>query len=150
MIKSLIINLLISLGIGGLASFVTRDSMNIYSYIVLPPLAPPSWIFPVVWTILYILMAISATIVYNNSPNASALTLYALQLIVNFIWPILFFNGRMFSAAFICLIVLWILVLWMIVKFYKVRPVAAYLQIPYLIWLTFALYLNWNVFVLNR
>lgn len=150
MIKSLIINLFISLGIGGLASFVTRDSMDIYKYIVLPPLAPPSWIFPVVWTILYILMAISATIVYEKSSKTSALTLYGLQLIVNFIWPILFFNGRMFSAAFICLIILWILVLWMIIKFYKVRPIAAYLQIPYLIWLTFALYLNWNVFVLNR
>ena len=150
MIKSLIINLFISLGIWGLASFITRDSMEVYKYIILPPLAPPSWIFPVVWTIIYILMAISATIIYESSPKASALVIYGLQLIVNFIWPILFFNGRMFSAAFICLVILWILVLWVIISFYKIKPLAAYLQIPYLLWLTFALYLNWNVFILNR
>ena len=151
-LKSLIISLVLSLGVGGLASLATRDSMDVYQYINLPPFAPPSSLFPIVWTILYILMGISAYGVYESESKykSSALSLYGIQLIVNFIWPLLFFNGRMFSAAFVCLMILWLLVIFMIIQFYKVKPWTAWLQIPYLIWLTFAAFLNWNVFILNR
>ena len=150
MIKTLIVNLIISLGVGGLSSFLTRDSMDVYSSIILPPFAPPSYLFPIVWAVLYVLMAISATIIYEKSPRSKSLVIYALQLFVNFIWPLLFFNGRMFSAAFICLMILWFLVIWMILEFYKTDKLAAYLQIPYLLWLTFAAVLNFSIFVLNR
>ena len=150
MIKTLIINLIISLGVGGLSSFLTSGSMDIYSSIILPPFAPPSYLFPIVWTILYVLMAISATIIYEKSPRAKSLVIYGLQLLVNFIWPLLFFNGRMFSAAFVCLMILWFLVIWMILEFYKTDKLAAYLQIPYLLWLTFAAVLNFSIFILNR
>ncbi len=147
---SLIINLFISLGVGGLSSFLTRDSMDIYKYIILPPGAPPSWLFPIVWIILYILMAISADIIYKNSKGSFALGLYGLQLIFNFIWPLLFFNGRSFLAAFIWLMILWLLVIFMMIKFYKIKPIAAYLQIPYILWLTYAAYLNLSIYILNR
>ena len=150
-LKSLFLSLLISLGIGGIASFLTRDSMGIYSSIRLPAFAPPSSVFPVAWIILYTLMGISAYIIYESSSErkSSALVIYGLQLIVNFLWPLIFFDGRMFLTAFVCLIVLWLLVLWMIISFYKIKPIAAYLQIPYILWLTFAAYLNWNIFLLN-
>ncbi len=151
-LKSLILSLLVSLGVGGLASLATKDSMQVYKFINLPPFAPPSTVFPIVWTILYTLMGISAYMIYESSSKlrSAALSVYAFQLVVNFIWPLLFFNGRMFSAAFVCLVVLWLLVLWMITLFYKIKSWAAYLQIPYILWLTFAAYLNLNVFLLNR
>ena len=93
MLKTLIVNLVISLGVGGLSSILTRDSMDIYSTIALPPFAPPSSLFPIIWTILYILMAISATIIYRKSPTVKGLVIYAVQLLVNFIWPLIFFDG---------------------------------------------------------
>ncbi len=149
MLKTLIVNLVISLGVGGLSSILTKDSMDIYSTIALPPFAPPSSLFPIIWTILYILMAISATIIYRKSPTVKGLVIYAVQLLVNFIWPLIFFDGRMFFASFLWLMLLWVLVLWMIVEFYKVDHIAAYIQIPYVLWLTFAAVLNWSVFALN-
>lgn len=149
MLKILIVNLVISLGVGGLSSILTRDSMDIYSTITLPPFAPPSSLFPIMWTILYILMAISATIIYRKSSSAKSLVIYAVQLLVNFIWPLIFFDGRMLFASFLWLMLLWILVLWMTVEFYKVDHIAAYLQIPYILWLTFAAVLNWSIFSLN-
>jgi len=149
--KELIISLVIALGVGGLSALVTRNSMMIYGQIETPPLAPPSWLFPVVWTILFALMGISSYLVYtSNAQNkSSALVIYAVQLIVNFIWPILFFNMQAYTFAFVWLILLWALVLTMIIQFYKARPIAAYLQIPYLLWLTFAAYLNLAIAILN-
>lgn len=150
MIKTFIINLFISLGlVGGIAAFLTKDAMQIYKYIILPPFAPPSMIFPIVWSILYILMAISATIIYEKSSKILPLVIYAATLFFNFIWPLFFFNGRMFSTSLIVLIILWILVAYMIFEYYKISKLAAYLQIPYLLWLTFAAYLNWNIYILN-
>lgn len=151
-LKPLLFSLFISWGIGGIAAFLTNDSMDIYSSIKLPKLAPPSIVFPIAWSILYTLMGISAYMIYESQleRKSFALGIYALQLIVNFLWPLIFFDGRMFLAALICLIILWVLVLWMIISFYKIKPLAAYLQIPYLLWLTFAAYLNLNIYLLNR
>lgn len=149
--KELVIALIIPLGIGALSAFLTRDSMMIYSEIQSPPLAPPSWLFPVVWTILFALMGISSYLVYtSNAKNKNfALTIYTVQLILNFIWPLLFFNMQAYTFAFIWLLILWAAVLLMIVEFYKAKPLAGYLQIPYLIWLTFAAYLNLAIAILN-
>ena len=149
--KNLIISLLISLGVGGLYFLIIMGSMDIYKYLVKPPLAPPSILFPIVWTILYILMGISAYLIYRDSSiDNGALKVYLIQLFINFVWPILFFllSYRLLSLIWIILLVIVVIV--MIIKFYKVNRVAAYLQIPYLIWILFATYLNLGFYILNR
>ena len=150
-LKSLLINLLITLGGGAVIAFLTRDSMEVYANVQQPPLAPPGVVFPIVWTILYTLMGISAYMITesNSKLKNKALTVYGVQLFLNFIWPRVFFNGQMFLFAFIILMALWIMVLWMIGIFYKINPISAFLQIPYALWLTFAAYLNLGVYLLN-
>lgn len=154
-IKPYVISVAIALGVGGLSALLTNGSMGIYSEIVRPPLSPPSILFPIVWTILYTLMGIGAAIVYtkkDEQPQAvrEALIVYAVNLFLNFFWSIIFFNMRAYLFAFFWLIALWIVILLMIVKFKKVNPLAAYLQIPYLIWVTFAGYLTLAIYILNR
>ena len=150
-IKTLIISILIPLLTGGLAGLLTSKSMVIYKHLNLPPLSPPGFIFPIVWTILYILMGIGAyfIIISDSSTKTEALRTYALQLVLNFLWTIVFFNMRNFFLAFIILIALWALIIKMIITFKEIKPLAGYLQIPYLLWVTFAGYLNFMVFILN-
>ena len=153
-IKPFVISIAISLGVGALSALLTSGSMDIYSDIVQPPLAPPSILFPIVWTILYVLMGIGAALVYNKKDEQpkevrDALTVYAVSLFLNFFWSIIFFNMRAFLFAFIWLVLLWASILVTILKFRKVSPLAAYLHIPYLIWVTFAGYLNLAIFLLN-
>ena len=152
-IKPYVIFVAISLGTGALAAFLTRGNMDIYDTINKPPLAPPMILFPVVWTILYILMGISSAIIYQKREDenvSGALDVYGLQLAVNFLWSIIFFNLRAFLFAFVWLVLLWLLVYVMIKRFKRISPIAAYLQIPYLLWITFALYLNFMIYILNR
>lgn len=154
-LKPYVISVAIALAVGGFSAFLTQDNMDLYARINTPPLAPPGWLFPVVWTILYILMGIGAALVYVNrdkAPEAAedALRVYVLQLIANFGWSIVFFNFEAYLFAFIWLLVLWVLILAMILKFREISPVAAYLQIPYLVWVTFAGYLNLVIYLLNR
>ncbi len=151
-IKTFAIAILIPLAVGGLAALLTRGSMEAYSTLSQPPFAPPGFLFPIVWTILYILMGISSGIIYlsANPQRCDALKTYALQLVVNFFWPILFFSlGARFIALLWILLLLW-LVVQMIIQFHKIEPVTAYLQIPYVLWLLFATYLNVGVWFLNR
>lgn len=150
-IKTLLISILIPLLTGGLAGLLTSKSMVIYKHLNLPPLSPPGFIFPIVWTILYILMGIGAyfIIISDSSTRTEALRTYALQLVLNFLWTIVFFNMRNFFLAFIILIALWTLIIKMIITFKDIKPIAGYLQIPYLLWVTFAGYLNFMVFLLN-
>lgn len=149
--KTLFLSLLISMGTGGLSALLTRDGMQIYGELNKPPLSPPGWVFGVVWTILYFLMGISAYIVYtsHSSEREPALRLYAAQLIVNFFWSIFFFNIRAYWFAFAWLVLLWVLLIAMIARFSKVEKWAGYLQIPYLLWVTFAGYLSFSVALLN-
>lgn len=149
--KSLTANLAISLGTGILSALITRNSMDTYKNLNLPKLAPPSILFPIVWTILFILMGISAYIIYesNSDQKQSALTIYGIQLLVNFIWPILFFNLGLYLFSFIWIILLWSLIILMINSFKKISSIAAYLQIPYLLWVTFASYLNFMIYYNN-
>lgn len=144
----------IALLVGGLSALVTGGSMGLYEDIITPPLAPPSWLFPIVWTILFILMGISAAMIYNDrkasmAQKKSALYTYALSLIVNFFWSIIFFNFRAFFFAFIWLVLLLYLIINTILKYYKIKPLAAYLQIPYAIWVSFAGYLTLAIWILN-
>lgn len=149
--KKLIISLLISLGVGGLSALITSGSMDIYKTLIKPPLAPPSILFPIVWTILYILMGISSYMIYEseNYEKDDALKIYLLQLGINFIWPIFFFLLKLRLISLIIIILLLISIILMITKFYKINKTSAYLQIPYLIWVLFATYLNFGFYILN-
>lgn len=154
-IKPYVISVAIALAVGGLSALLTTGSMDLYSEIVQPPLAPPSFLFPVVWTVLYILMGISAAMIYlekDKMPGevSRALIVYAINLFLNFFWSIIFFNMRAFLFSFIWLILLWITILIMIIKFYRIKPLAGILQIPYLLWVTFAGYLNLAIYILNK
>ena len=140
--KPLLISLLISLGTGVIAGFLTSGSMEKYQEMYRPPSSPPGWVFPVVWLILYTLMGIAAYRIYMKDPKAEVLKLYLIQLAVNFLWPILFFNFGWQLFAVVWLLLLWYLVFVMIKEFAKIDEGAAKLMIPYLIWLTFASYLN--------
>lgn len=154
-IKPYFISILISLGVGGLSALLTKNSMDIYEKTNQPPLSPPSMLFPIVWSILYILMGISAAIIYtrkDEDPSGvrDSLVVYAISLLFNFFWSIIFFNMQAYLFAFIWLLALWILIILTIISYKKISPLAAYLQIPYLLWVTFAAYLNLGVYVLNR
>ena len=146
--------ILLSEALGGLSGWLTREGTKIYQQtIAQPPLSPPGWVFPVVWTILFALMGISAARIYLTPPSkerSRGLNLFIAQLVVNFFWSPVFFNLQAFGFAFLWLLMLWGLVLWMIFTFRKVDPTAAKLQIPYFLWLTFAAYLNLGVWFLNR
>ena len=150
--KELLISIAISLGVGVISGFLTRNSMSIYQELVKPPLSPPGWVFPVAWTILYVLMGISAYLIYtsDSKDKDKALSIYALQLVVNFCWSLVFFNKQNYIFAFHILVALWVLIVYMIKTFREINPVAAYLQIPYLLWVTFAGYLNLTIYLLNR
>lgn len=150
--KPLLLSLFISLGIGALSGLLTRGSISLYQTVRRPQLSPPAGVFPVVWTVLYILMAISAYLIYESGSKCRkpSLIIYGIQLVVNFFWPVIFFNWHAYLFAFLWLILLWCLVLVMIVLFYRCRRCAALLQIPYFLWLSFALYLSYSVWALNR
>ena len=150
--KKFIPSLLIPLAVGGLSALVTRESMEVYKSIQRPPLAPPGWLFPIVWSILFILMGVSAyRVAISDSPKKrAALWLFGVQLAVNFVWPILFLNLPDYLFAFFWLCLLWVLILTMVIVFSRIDKAAGYLQLPYLLWVTFAGYLNLGVYFLNR
>ena len=145
--------ILVAEAVGGLSAWLTREGTKVFSETVAqPPLSPPMLLFPIVWGILYLLLGISAARIYLEPPTlmrSRGLNLYAAQLIVNFFWSLIFFNARAFGFAFFWLLLLWVLVLLMILTFRKTDPIAAWLQVPYLLWLTFAAYLNLGVWLLN-
>ncbi len=148
--KTLIFCIAIPLAVGGLSALLTRNSMQTFDSINKPILAPSGWLFPVAWTILYILMGIASYLVITSrKPNGSALITYGLQLIFNFFWSIIFFNLSLYLFAFIWLVILWLLILKTTIKFYQISEPAGYLMIPYLLWVTFAGYLNFSIYLLN-
>ena len=138
---------------GALSGWLSREGTAAFSETVTqPPLSPPGILFPIVWGILYLLMGISAARIYQSPPSLSrsrGLNLWIIQLVVNFFWSPIFFNAQAYGFALLWLLLLWILVLLMILSFRKIDPLAAWLQLPYLLWLTFAAYLNAGVWYLN-
>ena len=146
--------LVITQAVGGLAALLTRDAVRIYGeQITKPPLSPPAVVFPVAWILLYTLMAVGAarvTLAAGGRQKTACLRLYLIQLAFNFFWSILFFRFQAFALALVWLAVLWALIARMAVCFNKVDRPAALLQIPYLLWVAFAGYLNAGVFWLNR
>ena len=149
--KSLIASLALSLGTGGVSAWLTRDSMDIYGSLRQPPLSPPGWVFPVVWTILFILMGVAAWMVWEEGApeRDTPLRLYAIQLFFNFVWPLIFFNARLYGLALVWIVLLWMLILLTAIRFWQVRPAAGWFMAPYLLWVTFAVYLNAGVWWLN-
>lgn len=153
-IKTYGISIAIPLAVGGLSALITCNSMDIYDQINQPFLAPPSWLFPVVWTILFILMGVSVGLIYeakNAKPEdkKKAFILYGVNLVLNFLWSIIFFNFGSFFIAFLLLMLLIFVILRMITAFNKISPTAAYLQVPYIIWCCFASYLTASIWLMN-
>lgn len=135
---------------GALSGFLARDGFADFASLPKPPLTPPGWLFPIVWTILYILMGISSYLIWisGHKETRQALTFYFLQLFLNFLWPVIFFRQKEILFAFVILAALWIFIFLMIFLFRIISPKAAKLQIPYLIWTAFAGYLNLGIYLL--
>lgn len=140
--------------VGALSGFLTREGTKLYrTTIVKPPLSPPAVVFPIVWGVLFLLMGISAARVWLKRTSRlrdRSILIYLVQLLVNSFWSIIFFNMQAFGFALGWLILLWVLILLMILIFRRVDRTAAWLQIPYLLWVSFAGYLNWGVWMLNK
>lgn len=151
--KQFLICIAVPLLVGGLSALITRTGVDIFETINKPSLSPPGWLFPVVWTILFILMGIASYLVLvSEKPQGEinrALTVYGIQLIFNFFWSIFFFNFSFYLFSFIWLVLLWLLILATAVLFYRISKPAGYLMIPYLLWVTFAGYLNFQIYLLN-
>ncbi|MGI6007259.1 MAG: TspO/MBR family protein [Ruminococcus sp.] len=149
--KSLIISLAVALGTGAAAGILNAGSMEQYSAMYRPPLSPPGWVFPAVWTVLYVLMGIAAWLVWisESSEKNKALGLYAAQLAANALWPFLYFRLNAPLAALALLALLWYLVWLTYQSFREISPAAGRLLIPYLIWLSFAFYLNLAIVIMH-
>ncbi len=142
-------NIVIALAVGGIVGFLISNFID-YNDLIKPPLAPPDYIFGIVWSILYILMGISYSILeVNNELDEKTKKVYYIQLFVNALWSIIFFVFKLRFVSIAWIILLIILIIEIIKLFYNKNKVSAYLQIPYLIWTIFATYLNMGVYILN-
>lgn len=142
----------VALAAGGISGWLTREAMQTsYEAVKKSPLTPPGIVFPIVWSILYVLMGIGMALVWGEEKEQKkqALGLWSVQLAMNFGWSLIFFNAQNYLLALVWLIVLWLLILAMTLVFYRIRRAAAFLQIPYLIWVAFAGYLNFVIWQLN-
>ena len=157
-VLKLIVAIIIPLTIGILSSFITKDAMMTFNAMKKPPLAPPGILFPIVWSILYVMMGISSYILYESDTKNGTMnskiknkcrSLYVVQLVFNFFWSIIFFKSKLYVLAFMWLIILWLLVFALIVESKKINKIASCLLIPYLVWMTFAAYLNIGIAILN-
>ena len=151
--KTLIGAIALPLVVGGISALISMGGMKHFEEINQPPLAPPGWLFPIAWTILYVLMGIASYLVLTarkgEEETVKALSVYVVQLAFNFMWSIFFFSLELYTFAFLWLIVLFALIVVTTVRFYRIDKRAAYLLIPYLAWVAFAGYLNLGVTILN-
>lgn len=150
--RDYVVSVAAALAVGGLSALLTMNSMTEFSWLDKPPLSPTAAVFPIVWSILFILMGIAAAMIWRSRDprRGSALFTYGLQLFVNFFWTIIFFNMEMRLFAFFWLLLLLALVTATALSFKNIRPAAGALLIPYILWLCFAAYLNLGVYLLNR
>jgi len=154
-ILKLIFSLVLPLAMGGVSGYLVRNEMNDewFNTLAKPSFNPPSYLFGPVWTALYILMGVSMFLIWNTPKTAlrqKALTVFGVQLFFNFWWSILFFSFHTIFLSVVDILFMWFLIIYMITLFKKIKPVAAYLQIPYLLWVTFATVLNISIWYLNR
>lgn len=149
--------ILLPLVVGLVSSAITGDAQRAFGELNQPPLSPPAWLFPVAWTILYLLMGVASYLIYRVKPRTKAgkklrtaeLVLFYVQLVFNFMWTILFFNLELRYFAFGWLILMWLMILALIIMAFKNRKGAAWCLVPYILWCTFAAYLNIMIAVLN-
>ena len=145
--------MLLPLLVGGISAALSAKGMAGYGEMAKPPLSPPAWLFPVAWTILYLMMGLASYLVVTADADSGlktiALIFYVIQLGMNFMWSIVFFNWKMYLAAFIWLIIMWGIVIFCAFRFYGISKLAGYMMIPYILWLTFAAYLNIGAYVLS-
>jgi len=151
--RLLLVCIAIPLTVGAISALLSRESMKTFAALNKPPLSPPGWLFPVVWTLLFVLMGLASYFVLmSGQPQQTinrALLLYGIQLGVNFFWSIFFFNLSLYLFSFIWLVLLWLLILATTLSFYRISPTAGFLMLPYLLWVTFAGYLNFGIYLLN-
>ena len=151
--KSLVKSILIPLAVGAISGFISMGAMKDFALLQKPSLSPPGWLFPVVWSVLYVLMGISSYLVNNSDAPKEEIKranlVYAISLFFNFFWSIIFFNLKQYFLALIWLIALLLLVAYTLYLYFSISKTAAYLQIPYLLWILFALYLNYGIYNLN-
>lgn len=148
--KKLAVCILIPLAVGGISALLTRSGMKAFASVSKPPLTPPDWLFPVVWSILFVLMGIASYLTaVSETKVPAALTVYGIQLFFNFFWSIFFFNLQWYLFSFAWLVALWFLILRTAKLFRQSAPAAGYLLLPYLLWVAFAGYLNLGVYLLN-
>ncbi len=149
--KKRIVSLALPVAVGGLSALLTTKGMRDFQTIQKPPLTPPAWLFPVAWTALYLLMGYAFYLVWTAPKREkNALFAYGIQLALNFFWSLIFFGAKSYLFAFFWLLALLGAILWTAALFYKTRPLAGALLVPYLLWVTFAGYLNFGVYLLNR
>ena len=153
LLLKLIVSIALPLGVGAIAGMFTAQSVpEWYAALNRPSFNPPNWIFGPVWTTLYILMGISLFLVWKQGVSKErnrAILIFSLQLLLNFAWSFIFFYFHMIGFALVEIILLWVSIVIMLVFFYKVKPVASYINIPYLLWVTFATILNAGYYFLN-
>lgn len=149
--KKLIIITIVTFIVGSFFSIFTMNNMDTYKELA-KPFEVPAVVFPIVWSILYLLMSISYYIVSesNDKGRNNALIIYGVQLVINSLWSLIFFGFGAYLFSFIWIILLIVVVIIMIISFFKINKTAGWLQIPYLLWLIFAAYLNFMIYVLNR
>ena len=134
---------------GSIVGLIINKSID-YNYLVNPPLSPPSYLFPIVWGILYLLIGTSYYIYRkNNNDDSLTIKLYYIQLILNYLWSIIFFTLKLRTLAVIWIIILAITIIYLMIRFYKEEITSFYLFIPYILWVLFATYLNIGIIVLN-
>jgi tryptophan-rich sensory protein len=152
-IIALIISILLAQGVGLLSGFLSMNSSSAYENFKKPSFSPPGWVFPIVWTILFTLMAVAAYRIGLKGKSGEdvhkALLLYGIQLFLNFLWSIIFFRYRLYAIAFLELLVLLVFILLTTFEFYRIDKTAAYLMIPYIAWVSFAGVLNYTIWMLN-
>lgn len=152
--RSLVWSIALPLAVGALSALLSGGGMQTFSQLNQPPLSPPGWLFPVVWTVLYVLMGVAMWLVRTSGADPQqirkAARVYRLQLGVNFFWSIIFFGAGAYLFAFLWLLLLWVLIIVTMTRFYEIRQLAGELLLPYFLWVTFAGYLNFAIYLLNR
>lgn len=153
LIGKLLVSLLLPIGIGGIAGVFTAEAIpGWYETLNQPSFNPPNWVFGPVWTTLYIILGISLFLIWKlpaSKKRNQAILIFMVQLFLNFCWSFFFFYFKMIGVALVDIIFLWITIIFMLVSFYKIKPLPAYINIPYFLWVTFATVLNAAYFLLN-
>ena len=146
-----IVYLMAPIFVGLLSSAISSGQMRQFSELNQPPLSPPAMLFPIAWSVLYVLMGIGSYLIYRSEHENSIplLFVYFIQLFFNFFWSPMFFNAKMYWFAFVWLMIMWTMILFIVTKSYKISKTASFLFMPYLAWCTFAAYLNLMIAILN-